>query len=70
MVISKKEQILFLEEQISSKKEMMQYLRTLIASAAMSGRQDLVEKKEEELSMIKEEIEELELQISKMKSGK
>jgi hypothetical protein len=56
-----------IEEQILEKREYLQYLRTLISSAAMGGRTDLVLAKEEELESVKTSLDELEFELSKLK---
>ena len=67
--VKKKDQLVDLQEQLAEKKEYLQYVRTLISTAAMHGRRDIVLEKEDEMEQIKQNIESLEFDISKMKVG-
>ncbi len=64
---SKRDERMMLEQDLEEKKEYLQYLRTLISSAAINGRPEIVAKKEEELETLKKEIETIQLQITKIK---
>lgn len=66
---SKKDERIALEAKIENKKEYLQYLRTLISSAAINGRPEIVAKKEKELEALKLEIESFEVKLAKIKIG-
>ncbi|NOZ43926.1 MAG: hypothetical protein GXP45_02070 [bacterium] len=65
--MSNKDQYILFQSQIGEKKEYMQYLRTLISSAAINGKPEIVLQKEKELEKLKQEIEVLEFELTKMK---
>jgi len=65
----KKDQLVNLEEKLLEKREYLQYIRTLISNAAINGRRDIVLEKEQEMKQVKDDIDLLEFDVSKMKTG-
>ena len=56
-----------MEEELKSKQEYLQHMKSLVASIVWTASPEVIEKKKEDIKNLQQEIEELDFNISKMK---
>jgi hypothetical protein len=57
-----------MEDERTYKLEHLQHLKSLVASVAQVGNEDILSQKRKEISILQNEVEELDFEISKLKS--